>query len=307
MPLSCVRAGRALRHLAAATVLLGGMGLVGCGQQSTPHPESSAEQTPSATTGSQPANDPSAPTVSVPAVPAQSDALHQAFAQATRSADNPPADSDRPPDQTVSKKPVHKLLDAVAKRWDTIRFTTPDGKPIQYRAVVETSLGKFTIALRPDLAPNHVRNFIALAEVGYYEELFVDRLRHDVEGDRILDSIEAGCPLGTGEYASGSIGYWLKDEFQPSEKASHVEGTVGACRSLEPHSAGCRFYVVLSKTTALDSYYTIFGKVVEGLDVVRKIHAQPVVLDGQDQGGARRPEKPIVIRKVTIQRTEGPG
>jgi cyclophilin family peptidyl-prolyl cis-trans isomerase len=302
-----VRAGRTLRLLAAATVLLGGAGLVGCGQQSTPAPESSADKS-SAASGSQPANNSPDPTVSVPGAPPKRDALHQSFADATRPAEYPPADIiDRPPDQTVTKKSTWKLLNAVTQRWDTIRFTTSDGKPIHYSAEVETSLGKFTVALRPDLAPNHVRNFIALAEVGYYDELFVDRLRHEGDGDRKLNAIEAGCPLGIGEYASGSIGYWLKNEFQPRDKATHEEGTVAACRTLEEDSAACRFSVLLSKAPSLDGYYTIFGKVVEGLDVVRKIHVQPVILDAQDRNDARRPEKPIVIRKVTIHRTEGPG
>jgi len=306
MPLCCVRAGRVVRYLAAAA-LVGGLGLVGCGQQPTSQPVASDSQqatneaqSPRAVAGNQAVNQP--PAVSVPAVAGAEDPLHLPFARATREADNPPADSNRPPDETVSKKSVYKLLKAVHERWDSIRFTSPDGKKIDYSATVDTSVGSFRIALRPDLAPNHVRNFIALAEAGYYDELFVDRIRMEQEGDRVLRSIEAGCPLGTGETGDGSIGYWLKDEIQPTEKATHEEGTVSACRSIEPDTAACRFAVLLTPAPYLDGNYTIFGKVVEGLDVVRKIHVQPVIIDDQDRDGARRPEKPVVIKKVTIQK-----
>ena len=290
-----------LRRL-VAVLLVGSLGAVGCGgQKSQPDAGRSEPASPAAAT----ANTDAQPTakLSIPgkaAPPLVRDHLHQAFSDATRAADNPPEEANRPPDETVSKKAVFKLLDAVTTNWDTIRFVTPDGKKIHYTAEIDTNLGKMEMALFPDLAPNHVRNFIALARAGYYDELFFDRIRHEQGEGTELQSIEAGCPLGTGEPHNGSIGYWLKQEFTPADKMSHDEGVVGACREENADTAACRFYITLNKASFMDGNYTIFGKVVQGLDVARKIYQQPVIVDDQDHDGARRPEQPIVIRKVTI-------
>ena len=69
----------------------------------------------------------------------------------------------------------------------------------------------------------------------------------------------------------------------------------------ELDSAGCRFYITLNKAPYLDGNYTVFARVTRGLDVARKISQQPIILDDQDVNGSRRPEKPVVIQKVTIQ------
>jgi cyclophilin family peptidyl-prolyl cis-trans isomerase len=232
------------------------------------------------------------------------DRMHQAWTDAVRNADDPPpADAVRPPDETVSKKPVHRILDAVKTSWNTIRFTTAEGKPIDYRAQIETSEGTIEIALLAEQAPNHVRNFVALAQAGYYEQLFFERIRHDQNDlKQELHLIEAGCPLGTGATGTGSIGYWLREEFTPADRMSHDEGIVGACRGEEADSAATRFYITLAKAPFLDGNYTIFGKVVAGLDVLRKIGKAPVIIDDE---GVSHPEKPIVIEKVTITTNEG--
>ncbi len=231
------------------------------------------------------------------------DRLHQSFTEAVRGADDPPpGDAVRPPDETITKKPVHRILDAVRNNWDEIRFTTAEGKKLNYRAMLDTSEGPIEIVLFPEQAPNHVRNFIALAKTGYYDGLFFDRIRHDRnERNQELHLIEAGCPLGTGAIGTGSIGYWLKEEFTPADKMGHEEGIVGACRGEEADTAATRFYITLTKAPFLDGNYTIFGKVVTGLDVLRKIGNTPVIID--DEGGSR-PAKPILIRQVTITSTE---
>ncbi len=304
------RSGRklALRHI-AAMLLVGGIAAAGCSKQAPPEAARSREEPASAVqvearANSQPATTTTKPETPKPAEPSQRDRLHQSFAAATREADNPPADANRPPDETVSKKPVCKILDAVTKSWDSIRFVSPSGKKIHYTAEIHTNLGTMEIALFPAQAPNHVRNFIALARAGYYDELFFDRIREEESEGKVLRSIEGGCPLGTGEPNNGSIGYWLKSEFTPGEVMSHDEGIVGACREEDPDTAACRFYITLSKSTFMDGQYTIFGKVVRGLDVARTIYQQPVIIDDQDREGARRPEKPIVIHKVAIHEQE---
>jgi peptidyl-prolyl cis-trans isomerase B (cyclophilin B) len=239
--------------------------------------------------------------------------MHIPFAKATRGGDDPPAMCNRPPDTTVTGKPVGKLFEQVVRLWPTIRFVNPSGKALVYSATLETDQGTIEIALRPDVAPNHVRNFIALARAGYYDGLRFDRVRHEEPetpaGGAPLDQIEGGCPLGTGEAGYGSIGYWLNPEFDDKDKPKlpHEEGTVGACRGTEADSAACRFYVTLSKAPYLDGNYTAFGKVTKGLDVARRIYQQPGVVYEADPDGSRRPLTPVIIRKVTIQVHEAEG
>jgi cyclophilin family peptidyl-prolyl cis-trans isomerase len=281
------------------SVALVAAGLAGCGAKTE-------TKVPAADEPAAEAKQPAGKTVVATPVSRSSalrDRLHQAFADAVRNADDPPpGDAVRPPDETVSKKPVHKILDAVKSGWDDIRFTTPTGAKIEYKATVETSEGTIEIALFPEQAPNHVRNFVALAKAGYYDELFFERIRHDQnEAKQELHLIEAGCPLGTGAASTGSIGYWLKQEFTPADKISHDEGVIGACRGEEADSAATRFYITLTKAPFLDGNYTVFGKVVAGLDVLRKIGQAPVVVDDE---GSSKPEKPIVIRKVTVTTAE---
>lgn len=215
------------------------------------------------------------------------------------------------PEATTSTgKSIGKLYTDVQRLWKEIPFTTPDGKPISYRATLETDLGSLEIAFFPNLAPNHVRNFVALARAGYYDGLVFERIISinqetdpDVLKGEQLDYIEGGGPLGPIKPAYDSLGYWLKPEIQ--SQVGHEEGTVGACRGQTLDSAACKFYITLGKPSAsLNGNYTIFGKVVKGIDVARKIHSQPVVADPTDHG-FHIPEKPVVIRKVTIQTREG--
>jgi cyclophilin family peptidyl-prolyl cis-trans isomerase len=230
--------------------------------------------------------------------------LHQSFARATRSAEDPPAECNRPPDLTITNKPVFKIYDQVVNGWDKVRFVDAGGRPLKYTATLDTELGEVVIALRPDLAPNHVRNFIALARAGYYDGLVFDRIAHqesEADPELKLEMVQAGCPLGTGDPGDGHLGYWLRPEFPPADAGvTHEPGTVGACRGMEADTAACRFYITLNRAPFLDGHYTVFGKVVRGLDVVRKISLQPLIIHPEDPDELCRPQKPVVIRKVTI-------
>ncbi|HEY7313031.1 MAG TPA: peptidylprolyl isomerase [Gemmataceae bacterium] len=297
--------GAGLARRCAAVALVGILALTGCGKQSVPDQAGGSTEG-----GGAVANGDSKPAASSNAsddkIPPPQDGQHEPFDKVTRGGDDPPPNSNPPPDRTVSGKSVYKVYKEVTQLWDTIRFVTPDGKRLNYSVTVETDLGNIEIDLRPDLAPNHVRNFVALARAGYYDDLFFDRICHEeeeIEKDKVqvLDSIEAGCPLGTGEPGNGSIGYWLKPEFPKADaKVSHGPGTVGACHAIEADTAACRFYITLCDAPFLDGNFTVFGKVTQGLDVARKIAVQPIIVDDQDTEGSHRPEKPIKIRKVTI-------
>jgi cyclophilin family peptidyl-prolyl cis-trans isomerase len=201
----------------------------------------------------------------------------------------------------MTGKSIGRLYEEVLRLWDTIDFVTEDGKRIHYSATLETALGNIEIDLDPERAPNHVRNFVALARAGYYDGLVFDRIQHNeinLESVGRYEEIEAGCPLGKGDPTRNSLGYWLKPEITTDLK--HEEGAVGACRMEEKDTAGCKFYITLSKAPYLDGHFTLFGKVTKGLEVARKIFLQPVVLEDQDLDGGRKPLDPVVIRKVIV-------
>ncbi len=294
---------RVLRPLAAAA-FVGVLGMAGCSKEPA-HTDDAPKGGDSATASvaAGPATGTTDPTKPED-LPPPNDEQHQPFAKATRRAEDPPPEMQPPPDRTISGKSVGKVYTEVVRLWDTIRFVNPQGQRLEYGATLDTDLGAIEIALRPDLAPNHVRSFVALARAGYYDGLCFDRIRDekaDDQPDKVLQSIEAGCPLGTGEPGFGSIGYWLNPEFPKAEaKVTHEEGTVGACHGNEADTAACRFYITLCPAPILDGNYTIFGKVTRGLDVAKKIFAQPHVEDEQDDGGSHRPKTPVVIRSVII-------
>jgi peptidylprolyl isomerase len=288
---------RGVAGLRLAAALLVGCTLAGCGRQQ-PAPQAQQEQTPAGDAKSD----------AKPAVEVEP-RFRQTLAEATRA--EPPADWS-PPEQTLTGKSVGKLYTEVAKVWETIRFVSPEGKRLVYHATLETDHGPIALELRPDWAPNHARNFLALAKVGYYDGLVFDRVirqeSKEQPGSKV-ELLEAGCPLGTGELGYGTLGYWLKPEFDA--KLPHVEGVVGACHGAEADTACCKFYVCLCKAPVLDGNFTLFAKVTRGLDVARKISLQPVREDEQDVEGDHRPAKPVVIRKVTVTSKEvdkpGPG
>jgi peptidyl-prolyl cis-trans isomerase B (cyclophilin B) len=225
----------------------------------------------------------------------------QSFADATRA--EPPADC-RPSDATSTGKSTGKLYTEVKSQWDKIPLTGDEGKPLTYRAVIETKLGNIEIDLKPELAPNHVRNFVALARAGYYDGLVFEGIVHQSAQDKPeikTDLVVGGNPTGmddAGIASLGSIGYWLKPEF--SDQPLHEEGAIGAVHGEEADTAACRFYIMLSKAPNLDGTSTVFGKVVKGLDVVRKIATQPFKVDEQEEGYGR-PMEPVVMDKVTVE------
>lgn len=213
----------------------------------------------------------------------------------------PPDGELRPPDKTAAGKNVAALFEEIAGKngapglWDKVRLKTPDGKAIRYHAHVKTDLGTIEIELLSESAPNHVRSFIALAQAGYYNGLpFHRTLNQNVAGTK-LEFLEAGCPLGTGEFGYGSVGYWLKPEIAPA--LVHQEGTVGAVHGDIAESAACKFYITLTRFTGMDGGYTIFGKITRGLDVAHTINKRPVVEEGELSD---RPKEPVIIRAVTI-------
>jgi cyclophilin family peptidyl-prolyl cis-trans isomerase len=271
-------------------------------------PPASAQPSPATQTGTDPQ-----PVMPPPPVGADKNAednanytlspaeLHQSFKDATTKF--PPEGAQRPPDETAAGKKVPDLLRKITGEngtgglWDLIRFISPEGKHIHYQAVVKTDLGEFTITLLPDSAPNHARSFIALAKAGYFDGLAVDSIFKQADPKSTI--LAAGCPLKLGDIGYGSIGYWLKPEL--SDKYKDVEGAVGAwpLEKTEPlESAACKFYISLNEAPGNAEGFTIFGRVSQGLDVVRKISLTPQQkYMGQETGF---PVEPITIHSIRI-------
>ena len=138
-----------------------------------------------------------------------------------------------------------------------------------YRAVVTTSMGDITIELFPDRAPNHVRQFLRLASVGVYDGTSFHRVvKGFVAQTGHLPTRRE--PLNERQQAYVRN---LQPEFNPTP---HERGIVSMARLDDPASASSSFFIVLGRTPALDNQYTVFGRVVGGLEVLDKIEAAPL-------------------------------
>jgi peptidyl-prolyl cis-trans isomerase A (cyclophilin A) len=162
----------------------------------------------------------------------------------------------------------------------------------------ETTLGTFTARLFDKEAPKTVANFVGLAEgTKEWTDPSTGQRRTGPFYDgivfhRVINGfmIQGGDPLGQG---TGGPGYKFGDEFHPSLKHSR-EGILSMANA-GPNTNGSQFFVTLGPTPHLDNRHSVFGEVVEGMDVVRRIGAVPT-------GRQDRPVTPVVMTKVTIER-----
>ncbi|MET4633161.1 MULTISPECIES: peptidylprolyl isomerase [Kaistia] len=130
--------------------------------------------------------------------------------------------------------------------------------------ILETTQGSATIALRPDLAPQHVARIKELAREGFYDGIVFHR---------VIDGFMAqtGDPTGTG---MGGSGKKLKAEFS---REPHVRGTASMARSQDPNSGDSQFFLCFGDARFLDGQYTVWGQVIEGMDNIDKIkRGEPV-------------------------------
>ncbi|MEO8071307.1 MAG: peptidylprolyl isomerase [Acidobacteriota bacterium] len=165
----------------------------------------------------------------------------------------------------------------------------------------DTTMGKFTVELFADKAPNTVANFVGLAEgskdwthpgtkekkkgVPYYDGIVFHRV---ISGFMI----QGGDPLGRGH---GGPGYQFEDEFHPDLRHDRVG--ILSMANAGPNTNGSQFFITLGPTPHLDRRHSVFGAVTKGLDVVEQIGR--VKTDRED-----RPATPVVIKKVTIERVD---
>lgn len=132
-------------------------------------------------------------------------------------------------------------------------------------AIIETNLGKITFKLLPELAPETVRNFEKLAKDGLYNGTLFHRV---IPGFMIQGGDPNTKTDNKSSWGMGGPGYTIKAEFN---SRSHLRGIVSMARSQDPDSAGSQFFIVVADSTFLDRQYTVFGEVIEGMDVADKI------------------------------------
>lgn len=165
-------------------------------------------------------------------------------------------------------------------------------------AKFETTLGNFTIELFEDKVPNTVGIFVGLADGSLEWTHPGTREKHKkpyydgIIFHRVIDGfmIQGGDPLGKGY---GGPGFQFADEFHPELR--HDKAGILSMANAGPNTNGSQFFITLGPTPHLDRRHSVFGQVVDGLDVVKMIGR--VKVDGQD-----RPTTPVVMQKVTIER-----
>ena len=154
--------------------------------------------------------------------------------------------------------------------------------------------GIIKLALDASAAPNTVKNFLSLADKGYYDGLTFHRI---IPGFMI----QGGCPDGTG---MGGPGYSIKGEFAANgvkNPLKHKRGVISMARAMNPNSAGSQFFIMHQDAPHLDGQYAAFGQVTEGMDVVDAMACVDTVKD-DDGNDTFRPteEAAITINHVTI-------
>ncbi|MGH7502697.1 MAG: peptidylprolyl isomerase [Longimicrobiales bacterium] len=149
-------------------------------------------------------------------------------------------------------------------------------------ASVKTTHGAIRIELFEDKAPATTKNFITLTEKNFYDGVIFHRV---IDGFMI----QGGDPTGTGR---GGPGYQIKDEFHPELK--HTGEGMLSMANAGPNTGGSQFFITLAATPWLDGKHAIFGRVIEGMDVVRQI--------GKVQTGAvDRPSADVIMESVRIE------
>ena len=172
--------------------------------------------------------------------------------------------------------------EAVVKE-EAVKGESTIDKSKKYTAVLTTTVGDITIELAADKTPITVNNFVTLAKKNFYNNSIFHRV---IKGFMI----QGGDPEGTGR---GGPGYQFDDE--PFE-GEYTRGTI-AMANAGPNTNGSQFFI-MHQDNALPKNYVIFGKVIEGLDVVDKIAESPV--EPSDSGESSKPIDPVTVQLVQI-------
>ncbi len=152
------------------------------------------------------------------------------------------------------------------------------------KVVMHTNQGDITLELYPDIAPKAVKNFIELSKRGYYNGVTFHRVIKNF-------MIQGGDPTGTGRGGKSIYGHEFKNEYKPN--VVFDKPGLLAMANKGPNTNGSQFFITVRPTPWLNGGYTIFGKVIKGFDVVKKIENTPV-------GAMDKPLQPQVIKSIDI-------
>src|SRR4030067_1062710 len=141
-------------------------------------------------------------------------------------------------------------------------------KMAETRAVIETKFGNIELKFFPEVAPNHVNNFIELAKKGFYDGTTFHRV---IPGFMIQGGDPNSKNPDRSTHGMGGPGYKVKAEFNDKP---HKRGTLSMARAGHPDSAGSQFFICVADSPFLDKQYTVFGEVVSGMEVADKIVSQ---------------------------------
>ncbi len=172
-----------------------------------------------------------------------------------------------------------------------ITITACQRKPVN--ATIETSKGTIEVELFESDAPKTVANFVGLAEKGFYNGLIFHRVSKGFV-------IQGGDPSGNGTGGKSIYGKEFEDELNPSTpsyQAGYVKGTL-AMANRGPNTNTSQFFIMLRDVPGMPKNYTIFGRVVKGLDVVDSIGAAEIVPQMGPNDG--KPKVDVVMKKVSV-------
>jgi peptidyl-prolyl cis-trans isomerase B (cyclophilin B) len=214
------------------------------------------------------------------------DGQFSAFARVTEGMDVVEKISQAPSGSNqILEKPV-KILKVTIEKKKVEPFLTATPAEMKRTVTLQTTLGAIKIKLDPEWAPQHVRNFLKLVETGWYDSTAFHRVAKGFV-------VQGGMPNTRPEGKPHPADRWvrpLKAEFRADLK--HVRGIVSMARTSDPDSAATSFFLMLAPAPHLDGQYSIFGTVVEGLEVLDAFEKEEV--DGET------PKRRLEIVKATI-------
>lgn len=157
-------------------------------------------------------------------------------------------------------------------------------------AVIQTNLGRIVVKFFPEKAPNHAKNFQDLAEKGFYNGV---RFHRVIPGFMIQGGDPNSRDADRSRHGTGGPGHTVNAEFND---IPHTPGILSAARTSDPNSAGSQFFLMHKTSPHLDRQYSVFGQVIEGMDVVEKIVNLP-----RDERDNPLEANPAIMEEVRIE------